>query len=143
MIIKAPENQEEFEKYYRVRWEMLRKPWNKPKGSEIDGQENDCIHAMALIEEEVAGVGRLQFNTPSECQIRYMAVPEKFQGQDIGTAVLKYLEEKAKENNCNYLILQARDLAVPFYLKNGYEVREKTFVLFDNIQHFLMEKKLG
>ena len=42
----------------------------------------------------------------------------------------------------NVVILQARQDAVPFYEHHGYNVVEKTFLLFDEIQHYLMRKEL-
>jgi hypothetical protein len=39
-------------------------------------------------------------------------------------------------------MLQARAVAVPFYLANGYGVEEKTFLLFDAVQHYRMSKRL-
>jgi predicted GNAT family N-acyltransferase len=41
------------------------------------------------------------------------------------------------------IFLQARENAVPFYITMGFRVTEKTFLLFEKIQHFAMEKDLG
>ena len=39
------------------------------------------------------------------------------------------------------MILQAREVAVDFYKSQGYQILEKSHVLFDHIQHYLMQKK--
>lgn len=71
-----------------------------------------------------------------------MAVHPDYRGKDIGGEILKYLEQKAKEKGAEKVILQAREQAVNFYIRNKYEVKEKTFLLYESIQHYLMEKTL-
>lgn len=141
--IRAPKNQQEWDKYYQLRWEVLRKPWNQPVGSEKDASEDTSIHFMAINEQkEILGVCRLQKNSETEGQIRFMAVSENAQGKGIGKLLIKAAEKKAIELGINTIILQARENAVPFYKSCKYEIVEKTFVLFDTIQHYLMTKKL-
>ena len=75
MKIIVPETKEQFEIYYQLRWEVLRKPWNKPKGSEKDELEEESFHALAISDNGKAlGVIRLQLNSPEEGQFRYMGV---------------------------------------------------------------------
>ena len=143
IVIVAPQTEKEFEAYFLLRYQMLRKPWNKPKGSEKDDMENKCIHAMAIDENnDVVGVCRLQFNSLDEAQIRYMAVAELIQGKGIGKTLISYLENKAREKGIQKIILQSRSSAVEFYIKCGYQVREKSYLMWGEIQHFLMEKNL-
>lgn len=141
-IIK-PQTEEEFEAYYFVRFEILRKPWNHPIGSEKDEIENQCIHAMASLENNsVIGVSRLQFNSDSEAQLCYMGVKEEFHGKGIGKMLIMYLEKEAKRNGAKKMILHSRENAVEFYRKCGYEIIEKSYLLWEEIQHFLMEKNI-
>lgn len=133
----------EFQNYYQLRWEVLRKPWDQAKGTEQDELETSCIHVMALNEvDECIGVGRLQFNSTEEAQIRYMGVRNDQQGKGVGKELMTYLENKTSENNRTKIILQARENAVPFYLSIGYSIKEKTFFLWNKIQHYKMEKVL-
>lgn len=141
--IRAPKNQQEWDKYYQLRWEILRMPWNQPVGSEKDNSEDSAIHFMAIDEHnKILGVCRLQKNSETEGQIRFMAVSEKAQGKGIGKLLITAAEKKAKELGMNYIILQARENAVPFYQACNYSILEKTFLLFNSIQHYLMTKKL-
>ena len=41
MDIIQPKSPEDFKKYYNLRYEVLRKPWNQPIGSERDRKERD------------------------------------------------------------------------------------------------------
>ena len=71
-----------------------------------------------------------------------VAVHPSQQGRGLGRQVLEYLEKKAREGGARRIVLQARDKAVDFYSRNGYSTEEKTFVLFDDIQHYRMKKDL-
>ena len=139
--ICSPEGKQ-FEKYYELRWEVLRKPWNQPRGSERDDMEDKAIHIMACDGNKIVGVARLHFNSIKEAQIRYMAVEEGYRMQGIGSMMLRRLEEMAKEKGAQYIILNARENAVNFYKKNGYSIIEKSYVLFNEIQHYKMKKIL-
>jgi N-acetylglutamate synthase-like GNAT family acetyltransferase len=141
--IIEPQTQKEFEAYYLLRYEVLRKPWNQPVGSEKDANEETSIHIMAVDENNtVLGVCRVQLNSPSEAQLRFMAVKENTQGLGIGKKLIEYAEKKAQQNDASEMILQAREIAIEFYKKCGYTIAEKSFLMWDLIQHYLMKKKL-
>ncbi len=126
-----------------MRYEVLRKPWNQPFGSERDNSEETSTHIMACdSENNILGVCRLQLNSPTEAQLRFMGVKEDTQGLGIGKKLIAYAEEKAKQQGAKKLILQAREIAVEFYKKCGYTIVEKSFLMWDEIQHYLMEKKI-
>ena len=143
MQIKQPETDEELKQYFHFRWKLLRKPWNEPEGSEKDDIEDECFHVMVCEKNnQCIGVGRLQFNTETEAQIRYMAVAIEHERKGIGKKIIDALENEAKEKNITSIILDAREPAVGFYEKLGYVKKEKTYLLFDSIQHYRMEKLL-
>jgi predicted GNAT family N-acyltransferase len=141
--IIEPQTDQQFEAYYLLRFEVLRKPWDQPRGSEKDSQENECIHFMAVNRaDEVLGVCRLQFNSAEEAQLRYMGVKENTQGIGLGKMLISHAETIASRKGAKYMILQAREIAVPFYKKCGYEIVEKSFLMWDEIQHYLMRKEI-
>jgi len=142
--IIEPNSSAEFEQYYNLRYEVLRKPWLQPKGSEKDDGDKSSIHRMIIDESngKAVAVGRLQFNTSEEAQIRYMAVSDNYQLKGYGNIIVKTLEDIALNEGIRNIILQARENALKFYWKNGYEIIEKSYLLFDEIQHWLMVKKI-
>jgi len=71
-----------------------------------------------------------------------MHVKQHFRGQWLGTKIVKALEEIALGNGAVRIILQARENALQFYKNNNYEIVEKSYILFDKIQHWLMKKEL-
>jgi N-acetylglutamate synthase-like GNAT family acetyltransferase len=143
IVLHEPQTPKEFEAYYLLRYEMLRKPWNMPIGSEKDEQENESIHLMASDENRnILGVCRMQFNSPVEIQLRYMAVKEGTQGLGIGKKLIEFAQGKAKMKGAQKLILQSRESAVGFYEKCGFKILEKSYLMWGEIQHYLMEKEL-
>ena len=144
ITILKPTSSEEFRKYYNLRYEILRKPWGQPLGSERDEGEETSIHRMIINEltGEALAVGRLQYNSKDKAQIRYMAVSDDFQGQGLGSQIISALEDVARRNGNIWMILSARGNALQFYKNNGYEIMEKTHILFGEIQHWLMRKEL-
>jgi predicted GNAT family N-acyltransferase len=141
--IREPANKEEFNAYYNLRYEVLRKPWNQPPGSEKDDKEDESIHFAAFENKKIIGVCRLQYNNETEAQIRFMAVNPNTQGKGIGKKLLYAAEKRALNDGKKIMILQARKNAVNFYKACGYTIKEKTFLLWNEIQHYLMEKKLN
>jgi len=142
IIVKQPETAEEFKQYLDLRWRVLRAPWGEPQGSEADELEDQCFHVMAKLDEKITGVGRLQYNSNSEAQIRYMAVEKAHEGNQIGRMIVDALEQEARNRNISSIVLDARKPAVGFYEKLGYSIEKKSYLLFDEIQHFRMRKRL-
>ena len=141
-IIKQPESPDEFKQYYELRYRILRAPWGEPEGSELDDIEDRCFHIMAVDNGNIIGIGRLQYNSADEAQIRYMAVEKQYEGNGIGRMIVNALEQQAKNKNINTVMLDAREPAVGFYEKLGYRIAEKSYVLFDEIQHYRMTKRI-
>jgi ribosomal protein S18 acetylase RimI-like enzyme len=142
MKISEPKTKKDFEKYYDLRWRILRAKWNQPKGSEKDNLEDQSIHLMCKDKADILGAGRAHFNTKDEAQIRYMAVDDNQQGKGIGSKILLELERRAKEKGAKYIVLNSRESAVNFYKKYGYSVVGEAPTMFGVIKHFKMRKDL-
>jgi GNAT superfamily N-acetyltransferase len=128
---------------FRLRWNILRKPWGQPPGSEQDEQEEMACHRIVLLPGTgIIGTGRLQHTQQDTARIRYMAVHEGYRGMGIGQRILISLEDCARSSGARSIWLDARESALPFYLKQGYEPIRKSHVLFDSISHFEMHKVL-
>ena len=140
--IITPATEFEISKYYEIRFLELRKPWEQPLGSEKDSIEDKCVHRMMMYNDNYIGVGRLQDNGKEQAQIRYMAIKNEYQNQGFGKLLIFDLEKIAKERGAKEIILQSREIAVKFYQKSGYIIEKKTYLLFNDIQHFLMKKIL-
>ena len=141
--LRAPNTADEFLQYYQLRWQILRKPWQQAQGSEQDDQERYAIHRMILDEQsQVLAVGRLEKVTNKQGQIRFMAVDDKAQRQGLGQQIISELELQASKLGMTEICLNARDNALGFYQKLGYENIGYSHTLFDEVKHYRMIKKL-
>ena len=142
--VKLAETQEELESCYELRWKVLRKPWNQPRGSERDELDapGKSWSALALEEGHPVGTGRLHKNSAEEGQIRFLCVEQELRGRGIGKIIMDALEEKARELGLKKLIANVRQIAEPFYLKRGWKTTGKSHTLFGDIPHVKMEKEL-
>lgn len=140
--VTQPSSPSDFDIYYALRYEVLRKPWNQPLGSEKDKDEETSIHAMIKESNRALAVGRLQFTDENTSQVRFMAVDPSQQGKGLGRRVLEFLEQKSLEGGRKKVILHARENALKFYESCGYKIKEKSHLLWGQVQHWLMEKEL-
>lgn len=144
-ILMAPSEAEDYNRIFRLRWEILRRPWGQAEGSEQDKEEFASIHrAIINLENEdvVLACGRIQQTGEQLAQVRYMAVNDAFRGQGLGSQVLQSLEEAAQEMEIKQVFLHAREPAVSFYLRLSYQLKEEISP-FLGIRHFRMEKLLA
>ncbi|GAA5132334.1 bifunctional GNAT family N-acetyltransferase/hotdog fold thioesterase [Thalassotalea piscium] len=140
---RAPQNPQEYEQYYQLRWQTLRAPWQQPLGSEQDELETQSVHRMVINEQgQVIAIGRLHFTNHNNAQIRYMAVADSFHGQGLGRVIIDALEQVAKKFGVATITLNAREQAVGFYQKLGYQGDLVSHVLFGEIKHIAMHKLL-
>ena len=142
MKLLTPHTDEHWKAYYALRYTVLREPWNQPLGSEVLDDEPAAIHIMAMDGEKAIGVARMHESASRQGQVRCVAVATDQQGKGIGRLIMKYLEQKAKENLWQEIILEARENAVPFYKSLGYQIEKESYLLFGEIQHYTMKKKL-
>ncbi len=139
---KSPDNKEEFDNYDLFRWKILRQPIGKSVESLKDEYENSSFHLIGLIDKKIVACGRLHLNSPDEAQIRYMAVDDYHRGKGIGKQVVEELESYAKLKKVDSIILNARDHAIRFYEKSGYEVVGPYKGSDTGIPHSKMIKKI-
>ena len=143
MTVKFAKNKEDVERILQLRYKMLRLPWNQSIETATDNLELKSVNVYIENEvKEITACGRLQENENQIGQIRFMAVSDDYQGKGLGKLIVISLEKSAKELNLKSIELQARDNAVDFYKSCGYKIKEKSFLMWDQIQHFLMEKHL-
>lgn len=142
LILRFTESADDAQQAYALRWEVLRKAWNQPKGSEQDELENTSFTAIALHQGQVVATGRVQLNQPHVAQIRYMAADPAWQGKGAGRKVLALLEKKAEELGAQTIMLHARENAIPFYVRNNYLITGTAPTLYGVIPHVRMEKKI-
>lgn len=138
----SPQTPEQWQAYYQLRWLVLRAPWQQPPGSEQDELEQQAFHLM-LIDGSggVQAVGRLHQLDNSTGQIRYMAVADSARGKGAGSVILQQLQQQAVSLGLKHLQLNARQEAVGFYQRLGYQRVGDAKPMF-GIAHLRMTKTL-
>jgi len=146
--IRAPYPQE-LAGMYHQRWTVLRQPLGKPPGSERDradeaegtyyaiasGSERSSI---ALIEGNIIGSARLRLIKEGVGSIAYVAILPEFSRQGIGTKLMAYLLNLAKEKEFHTVHLRSRVTAQGFYEKLGFTAITDSFTHI-GIPHVDME----
>lgn len=132
----------EYDEAVRLRYEVLRRPLGLDFTPEQLAAEYDDVHLAGF-----DGMGRLigyLCLTPlnnGEVKMRQVAVAPEWQGKGVGKKLVAASEELAKHLNFKRMTMHARETAVPFYLRLGYQTVGEQFEEV-TIPHFKMEKKL-
>jgi GNAT superfamily N-acetyltransferase len=150
--ITEPRTEEEFEDYYRLRYERLRKPHGQPPGSEReDPLEAQSHHAIAKIDGRIVGAecwvllsrreGRLRRKVPI-VRSRQIAVDPNFEGRGVASALFDHVEAWAREIGARELIGNVREEIVPWITRRGWEVRGEGVTLYGTVKSLSMFKRL-
>lgn len=132
---------------YTVRQEVLRK--GKPiETCHFIGDDATTTSHFGLFEnEKLIGVvsvyktNSILFAEKTQFQIRGMAVLEDFQSKGLGEQLLKTAENFCWEEKADLIWFNAREKAVSFYKKLGYEIIGDAFDISNVGIHFVMFKK--
>lgn len=140
LTLTCPHTEQQWQAYYQLRWQILRAPWQQPPGSERDQQEATAYHLMLQNSAgDIAAVGRIQQIDATTAQVRYMAVADEWQGQGAGARVLQGLEHYALTQQFSQVVLNARDSAVAFYKKQGYQISGPAPTQFGIVHHRMVK----
>ncbi|HFG1862503.1 TPA: YiiD C-terminal domain-containing protein [Vibrio cholerae] len=140
----TPTTDNQLNKYFHFRWQMLREPWRMPIGSERDEYDSMSHHRMIVDSRGYPmAIGRLYITPDCEGQIRYMAVKANRRSKGMGSLILVALESLARQEGAKRLVCNAREDAIPFYAKNGFERRGELTDERGPVRHQQMVKTLN
>lgn len=130
-----------------VRHPVLRQ--GKPVDScRFDGDDlPTTFHLGAYYKNNLVGVVSIlkkdneSFIEKNQFQLRGMAVLDQFQGQGVGTILIKQSEEMIMKQNGSLIWLNARLVAISFYEKLGYKISSDKFDIPLVGIHYTMTKK--
>ena len=83
------------------------------------------------------------FDAENQRQIRGMAVMENNQGKGFGKLLVLHCEKLLQQNGTTLIWFNARENAVGFYQKMGYEIIGNPFEIKDIGLHYVMWKNLN
>ena len=126
---------------FTLREEVLRKPLGLSLNNETLAQECEYFHLVCHLGGELVACLVLLPKEEGTIGMRQVAVAPQLQGRGIGRALVEFAEQFARERGFTLMMLHARDTAIPFYEKLGYECVGEPFVQV-TIPHRVMQKKL-
>lgn len=132
---------EEYELSLQLRHQVLRVPLGLSLFDEDLLIDEPDVHIAAFVAKQMVGVMLLKPLADGRIKMRQVAVTEGMNGKGIGTQMIKYAEKYCRQNNYTTIVLNARETAVDFYLKNGYHKVSDTFFEV-GIAHVKMKKTL-
>jgi len=134
-------NTEDYNLELKLRDNVLRTPLGLSLYDESLKAEKDDFHIGAYANGHLVGVLILTKQSEKEIKMRQVAVSEQWRSLKVGTALVRYAEQYAKNVGYETVLLHARKTAREFYLKLGYELAGKEFLEI-NIPHYCMRKSL-
>ncbi|MFD1887896.1 GNAT family N-acetyltransferase [Paenibacillus wenxiniae] len=135
------EDKERYEQTLELRDIVLRRPLGRSiQQDRLDG-EDQAIHLCALYADKVVGVLLLKHVDDQTVQMKQVAVDEALRGQQVGRRLVQYAEQVAVNEGYGYMMLHARQVAIPFYEKLAYESYGESFTEV-GIPHRAMRKRL-
>lgn len=124
-----------------LRDEVLRKPLGLRFTEEQLRAESEDHHLGGFLDGRLVACLILTPRGSGTLRMRQVAVAADLQHQGLGTRLVQYAEQFAAERGYVEIAAHARDKAVPFYEKLGYEVTGDRFVEV-GIPHVTVRKRL-
>lgn len=134
---------------FAVRHPVLRA--GKPiETCQFDGDDLDTTsHFGLFIDEKLIGVlsvfktQNINFKVENQFQMRGMAVLPEFQRKGYGEDLVKHCEKYVAQNLGALIWFNARENAVAFYEKLGYQKIGNPFSIANIGIHYVMKKEFG
>ncbi|HIY92206.1 GNAT family N-acetyltransferase [Companilactobacillus sp. HBUAS56275] len=115
-------NSDIYQDSVNIRTKVFVDEQNVPAEIEIDADEDKCTYFVLYSNNKAAATARFQVTSDNGIHIQRVAVLKSFRHQHLGSDLLEYIFNYAKQHNFNYIILGAQDHAQAFYTQLGFKV---------------------
>ncbi len=152
--IRVVETDRAYEDALSVRYRVFVDEQGVDPDTEVDDHEEEATHVVAYEGDDPVGVARLRGYDPGEheevptaereesvAKIERMAVLRSHRGQGVGRAILKHVENRAREMGFERAWLHAQVRSAGFYEALGYNRIGAEFEEA-GIPHVVMKKRL-
>ena len=131
----------EYRLMLKLREDLLRKPLGISFTKEELEREKQDVLIGAFDDEDILGCCMLVEMEPGVVRLRQLAVLNNLQGKGVGTAILQFSENLARDLGYKKITMHARKHTVDFFEKLGYQTVGEEFIEI-TIPHFEMHKEL-
>jgi len=125
----------------QLRHQVLRRPLGLELSKRDTVEDETDILIGCFESDKIMGCCMLKKMDKHTIRLRQMAVGSGLQGKGVGRALVNFAENIALDFGYTRMIMHARNSALGFYEKLGYEVVGEPFTEV-SLPHRLMEKKL-
>ena len=132
----------EYEESLRLRDDILRKPLGLALTEADLAHDPACFHLGSFEGTRLAAVLLLQPLDERTLQMRQVAVGREQQGRGVGSRLVAFAEQFARQRSYAIVIAHARASAVEFYRRLGYSVSDEEFIEV-TIPHRVVTKRLS
>lgn len=109
---------------------------------EFDEIDDYASHIVMYLDKKPVATGRIFIKEDKAYKIGRVAVKKEHRGQGLGTKVMQKLEEIAKDEKAEIIMLSSQYHAKKFYENCGYKVDGEPY-LEDGAKHILMKKNIN
>lgn len=143
--VRIVNNDQDLQNCFAIRNEVFVVEQNVPVSDEWDGRDAECIHFLAVADEDGApplGTARLCERADGTGKIQRVAVRAASRKSGVGRLLMDAVEREAARRGIGTVCLAAQTASIDFYARLGYHAFGD---VFDDagIPHRNMEKKLG
>ena len=131
----------EYLKMVNLRYVVLRRPLGLTFDHDELMAEKDDILIACMDDNEVLGCCILEEVNNLTIRLRQMAVPDNLHNRGIGASIINFAENMARDKGYKLMTMHARDSAIGFYEKFGFQIKGSQFKEV-NLPHHVMEKNL-
>lgn len=136
IVIYEVATPEEMEEVYRIRDEVFVHEQALTHDARFDPDDRRSIHFLAYLQEMPVGTGRLTIIS-QEAQVAWVAVRKPYRGYGVGREVMIAILERARDEDADYVVLNAQSHALKFYDRLGFETLGSEFRM-GGISHQVM-----
>ena len=109
-----------------LRNEILLRPIGLPDHA-WEMKDEEAWHFVAVYDNQVVGCAILVPTSDTDVQLMQMAVATDFQSQGIGKLIVLEMIQFAKQKSIHQITCHARDTAIKFYERLGFEIYGEPF----------------
>ncbi|GAA0336959.1 GNAT family N-acetyltransferase [Bacillus carboniphilus] len=138
MEVRVVNTEQELKDAFEVRKVVFVDEQNVPFEEEMDEYDETATHLVLYHEGVPSGAGRFRV-VEGIGKVERICVLSSLRGHGAGKAIMRKIEEVAKDQGISSLKLNAQTHAIPFYESLGYEVISDEF-MDAGIPHKTMKK---
>ncbi|CAN5370626.1 GNAT family N-acetyltransferase [soil metagenome] len=120
IVVQEISTRDEMEEVYLIRDEIFVHEQALTNDARFDPDDRRSIHFLAYLDDKPVGTGRLTILS-REAQVAWVAVREPFRKHGVGQAVMTAILERARDEEADYVVLNAQSHALDFYRGMGFD----------------------